>query len=233
MRTLLALLASIAIASNAAAGVAYEFVTNIETSRYTEKASGRVWVEGDKYRAEVTRADGSKQGILSTDGDRSAMIYDLETRKWVPRMRVVGEVRSSAIFLFPAGRAQLTGTPLVTYKRGEPITIAGERAIQHVLEANFTVANKDGVAGTYTVVARLATSDELPPLPIKSPIRTGYDKVDKQLDAAAAKITGMVLRHELEITRTLDGGPPQTERTVTAVTRLERMEIPAIAFAEP
>ncbi len=233
MRPSLVLLAAIAIAAKAFAGVGYEFVTTIETSRYTEKASGRVWAEGKKYRAEVTRADGKKHGILSTDGDRSAMLYDLETRKWVPRMRVSGEVRSSAIFVFPAGKAKLTGTPLVTYKRGEAMTVAGERATQHVIEANFTVENRDGVAGTYNVIARIATADELPPLPIRAPIRTGYEKVDQQLDAASAKVTGMVLRHELEITRTLDGGPPQTERTLTTVTRLERMEIPDEAFAEP
>lgn len=221
------------MAANAFAGVGYEFVTNIETPRFNETATGRVWFEGEKYRAEVTRPDGRRHGVLSTDGDRSAMFYDLETRKWEPRMRVAGEVRTSAIFLFPTSRANLQGTPVVTYRRGDELSIAGERATQHIVEASFIVANKDGVSGTYTLTARIATSDELPPLPMKTPLRTGYARVDNELDAAMKNIKGMVLKHELEITRTLDGGPPQTERTVTTITKLERMEIPDIVFAEP
>lgn len=222
-----------AMAANAFAGVGYEFVTNIETSRFTEKATGRVWFQGEKYRAEVTRPDGTRHGVLSTDGDRSAMFYDLETRKWVPRMRVSGEVRTSSIFVFPVSRARLKGTPRVTYRRGEETSVAGEPATEHVVEANFTVAGQGGVEGTYTLTARIATSSELPPLPMKTPLRTGYPRVDQELDAVMKKVQGMVLKHELEITRTLEGGPPQTERTVTTITKLERMEIPDVVFAEP
>ena len=41
----------------------------------------------------------------------------------------------------------------------------------------------------------------------------------------------MVLRHELEITRTLDGGPPQVERTLTTITNLRVLDLPEETFA--
>jgi hypothetical protein len=220
-----------AFAVNAAAGVAYEYTTTIQSDRYDdEQASGRVWVEGDSYRAEVKRGDGSRMAIVSRDGDRTATIINLQTQTAKPRVRP-GQTRSSSLFLWPTGRAELQGAPEVQYRNGGPSRIAGQPVRKHLLEAKFSAASANGVAGTYAVVARIWTSDRLPALPMKSPLRTGFPEVDRQLDEAAAKLKGMVLRHELEITRTLDGGPPQVEKTITTVTNLRLVDLPEETFA--
>lgn len=230
MRTALLLLLT-AIALDATAGVAYEYVTTIQSDRFAdERVTGKVWVEGDSYRAEVRRADGSRQAIVSRDRDRTATVINLQTHAATARVRAGGEIRSSSLFLWPAGRAELQGQPNIQYRDGGKARIAGEPARKHLIEAKFG-AGSTLVGGTYEVVARIWTSTDLPALPMKSPIRTGFPEVDRQLDEAARHVEGMVLRHELEITRTLDGGPPQIEKTMTSITRLERLNVPPEVFA--
>jgi hypothetical protein len=218
------------VASHAAAGVQYDFVTTIETWRATENVSGRVWVEGDSYRAEVTRAGGSRHGIISRDGDRTATLIDFQKNIATPRIRHSENVRSSALFAFPVGGAECQGVPEVQYRRGVTGVIAGQRAVEHIIEASFEVAGAHQVGGSYSIVARVWTAEELPALPMNSAIRTGYAVVDAMLERAAAPIAGMTLRHDLTITRTIDGGPPQSERTTTTVTRVERMQVPEERF---
>jgi hypothetical protein len=233
MRTALLLLVA-AVAVHASAGVAYDYTTVIQSERYAEeRATGRVWVEGNSYRAEIQRGDGSRQAIISRDGDKTATVINLKTQAARARVRPGGDVRSSSLFLWPAGRAELQGVPNVQYRDGGPSRVAGEPATKHLIEAKFGAGSANGVGGTYEIIARIWTSDKLPPLPMKSPLRTGYPEVDRQLDQAAENVKGMVLRHELEITRTLDGGPPQSEKTITTITKLERVDLPPETFAAP
>jgi hypothetical protein len=231
MRTALAGIA-LTVSLHVSAGVVYDFATTVESERFQENASGRVWVEGDSYRAEVKRADGRRTAVISRDADRTATILDLQSQTAKQRVRVRGPVLSSSIFHFPIGRASVFGTPIVSYRREGRTTIARQRAVVHVIEARFAVVSDRGqVGGTYNLVARIATSENLPPLPMKTPLRTGYASVDEQLEKAQENLRGMVLRHELEISRALDGGPTQMERTTTVVTRLERADISPAQFA--
>jgi hypothetical protein len=231
MQKALSTLAAVLFAVNASAGVAYEYETKVEAPRFSEKSVGRVWVEGESYRAEVTRPDGSRLAMISRDGDASALVVDFNKSTVTERARVNGDVRSSALFLFPGGRGMLEGVPDVQYRRGATVTIAGESATEHIIEAKFRATTPDKlVGGTFTITARIWTNEELPPLPIKRPLRSGYLRTDQLLDEAAKNVTGMVLRHELEVTRTLDGGPTQIETTSTVVTRVERMQVAAEIF---
>lgn len=225
MRRSLSLLAAIAFASSAAAGVAYEFVSQTETPRYNEKSTGQVWVEGDSYRAEVTRADGSRVAVISTDADVSAKVVDFGKNVIADRQRVNGDIRSSAMFLFPGSRAAIVGKPKVNYRRGAATIIAAEAATEHVIQATFDAKTKDDIRATYQFTARIWTSNELPALPMKSRLRTGYAVVDAKVAEAEQNVTGMVLRHDLEVTRTIEGGIPTTERTSTVVTKLERVQV--------
>ncbi|HEX8616216.1 MAG TPA: hypothetical protein VF911_01410 [Thermoanaerobaculia bacterium] len=231
MRRTLYSLAALVVAANAAAGVSYEYETKVEAPRFSESSKGRVWVEGESYRAEVTRPDGSRLAMISRDADESATIIDFKKNTVTPRARVNGDVRSSALFLFPGGRGMLEGAPDVKYRRGATTTIAGESATEHIIEAKFRATTPDKlVGGTFTLRARIWTNEELPPLPIKRPLRSGYLRTDQLLDAAAKNVSGMVLRHELEVTRTLDGGPTQIETTSTVVTSVVRMQVAAEIF---
>jgi hypothetical protein len=227
------LLIAVAAPSPAAAGLIYDFTTTVETPRSREDFRGRVWTEGASYRAEVTRPDGSRQVVISTDADETAFTRDMQTETWTERARTA-PVRSASIFLFPVGFARVKGKPSVTHVRETAPPIAGHDVALHRVEAKFGVESRvgeSGVRGKFRVVARIWTAEALPPLPMRSALRTGYPQVDEKLDNAMKHVAGMVLRHELEVVRTLEGGPPQTEKTVTAVTHLEQGDVDPALFS--
>lgn len=233
MRALLVLLLA---ALPLRAGVVYEFTTTIEQPRASETVSGRVWIDGERYRADVVRADGKRHSVISRDGDRTAFFLDLQKQTWSNRVRV-GEVRSGSLFLWPVAGAKVRGRVDVTYKRAtEPVTIAGEAAVEHVIEARFRVTSHYDdapVRGEYRVTARIWTAEALPPLPAQNPLRTGYPQVDRELDEVSKKVQGLVLRNDLEVVRALEGGPPLIEKTRATVTKLEQLPIADEVFAVP
>jgi hypothetical protein len=218
-------------------GVIYDFVTTMERPRSTETVAGRIWVEGDSYRAEFERG-GAKAVVISRDGDQTATLLDAAHATWSNRARVAGaDVRSAELFLWPAPGAHVTGSPKVTHRLGERATIAGEAAVAHVIEASFQIESRVGSAplrGTLTLTAKIWTSNSLPELPMQQRhLRTGYDAVDRELLKAESNIHGMVLRHELVVTRAFEGGPPQVEKTTTEIVKLERAAVAESFFTVP
>jgi hypothetical protein len=223
------------LAPAASAGLRYDFVTTFQSARITEEVRGQVWVDGDAYRAEMMRG-GRKSVVLSSDGDRTATYLDPEKQTYSNRSRPGSTVVSSVLFRWPVPGASVRGKPSITYTRNGTVTMAGQEANLHVVDVTFKVdSSVRGMAapGRIHVTARIWTADAFPALPMNSQLRTGYLLVDQEIAKQMANIRGMVVRHELEVTRTLDGGPPQTERTTTEITKLEQVEIAADVFQVP
>ncbi len=240
-RSALLVAASLWIAASAQAGMIYDFVTTMVRPRTTEKVSGRMWIEGDFYRAEFER-DGKRTILISRDGDQSAAILDPAKSTWSNRARVAGNsIRSAALFMWPTTGAEVKGKPKVTYRLDKSMdkkaAIAGESAVAHVIEATFRVESivaGSPLKGKLRLKATIWTSPTLPELPMqKRRLRTGYDAVDVELEKAEQNIHGMVLRHELEVTRTFEGGPPETEKTTTEIVTLERTNVDDAFFTVP
>jgi len=229
---------SLWLAASAGAGVVYDVVTTMERPRTKEKVSGRICVEGDFYRAEIER-DGSKMVVISRDADHTAAILDPAKKTWSNRSRVAAgsDVRSAALFLWPAPGAKVKGRPAVTHRLGESRTIAGETAVEHVIEASFRVEShisKTPLRGTLHLTARIWVTEALPKLPMEHRgLRTGYKSVDGELEKAESNIQGMVLRHELEVTRAFEGGPPSVEKTTTVISNLQRTTFSDVYFTVP
>lgn len=235
MRIVLLLSAFAGIVTPSFAGVVYDFTTTLDTPRASQKASGTVLVQGDCYRAEVMR-DGIPEVLVSCDGDKSAMFIDARSRTWRNRARVGADVRSAAIFVWPLPEAGVKGKPKVSYKREDAEPVAGEPSVRHSIDAAFNILSRvqgTAVRGSYKVTVRLWTTERLPKLPMQRPIRTGYPEVDTELEKVAANIQGMILRSELEVVRRYEGGPPETEKTVTTITRMEEAEIAESQFKVP
>ena len=224
----------VSLASSANGGVVYDFTTTIETGHGAEKVNGRVWADGAAYRAEVTR-DGTPVVVISHDANVTAKLLFPKKQTWANRARA-GAPRSSSLFVWPMAGAYVPDEPKVFYRRGETVTIAGHNATEQQIEATFVVESQDFDAtlrGTYTVKAHIWTTKELPALPLGQLLRTGYYRVDQELDAIVTSLDGMVLRHDLEVSRAFQGGPPQTERTSTVVRTLTLTDIPAAQFEVP
>jgi len=226
---------AVAFAAPSFAGVVYDFTTTLDTPRASQKASGTVMAQGDCYRAEILR-DGTPEVLISCDGDKSATFVDSRTRTWRNRARVSSDIRSAAIFLWPLPEAGVKGKPKVTYKREDAEPVAGEPAVRHAIDAAFNILSRvqgTAVRGSYKVTVRLWTAERLPKLPMQRPIRTGYHEVDAELEKIAENVRGMILRSELEVVRRFEGGPPETEKSVTTITRMEETEIAESQFQVP
>lgn len=218
------------------AGVVYDFTTTIDAPRTSETVNGHVSVEGDSYRAEIRRR-GVTSIVISRDRDQTATFLDSAARTYSNRSRAAGgDVRSSSLFLFPVAGARISGKPSVIYRRGGVATIAGRSAVRHDLDVRIDLESKFGrelVRGSVTARAVFWAAEELPELPMRSGVRTGYFVVDREVEEALQAVRGMILRHHLEVTRTMAGGPPQTEVINTTVTRLEELDLDPTLFEVP
>jgi hypothetical protein len=235
MRPIALVVALYVLAPAASGGLLYDFVTTYKGSRTSEEVRGQVWVEGDAYRAEVTRG-AKKTVVISSDADRTATYLDPEKQTYSNRVRSTTAVVSSSLFRWPVPGASVRGTPSVTYQRTGTETVAGQEAAMHVLDVQFNVdSSVRGMSapGRIRITARIWTAEAYPALPMNNQLRTGYHTVDAAIEKQLLNVRGMVLRHELEVTRTLDGGPPQTERTVTAITRIEPVQVTPDVFQVP
>jgi hypothetical protein len=221
------------VAVPASAGVVYDFTTTIETSRLSESVTGRVWTEGEAYRAELHRG-GKTHIVISRDADKTVTYVDPEKQTWQNRSRAFGsDVRSSSLFSWPVAGARLNGLPQIAHRRDAETDIAGLKAVPHTIDVRFNIQSDHEVKGTYHVTARIWVVESLPPLPMRSELRTGWAAVDMRIRPVMEEVKGMIVRHELEVTRTLEGGPPQTERTVTRVTNLAQQPVELMLFEVP
>jgi hypothetical protein len=217
----------------ASAGVVYDFTTTFETSRLRESVNGRVWTEGEAYRAELQRG-GKTHIVISRDGDRTVTYVDPEKQTWQNRSRAFGgDVRSSSLFSWPVSGARVSGLPQIAHRRDAETDVAGLKAVPHTIDVRFNVRSDHDVKGSYHVTARIWVVESLPPLPMRSELRTGYPPVDTRIRPVMEEVKGMIVRHELEVTRTLEGGPPQTERTATRVTNLAQQPVELTVFEVP
>lgn len=225
------------IAAPLRAGVVYDFTTTIETPRFAMRQSGHMSVEGQNYRADFTgRGARDIDVVISHDGDQTAIFVDLQKCSWSYRYRL-GPTRSSAFFHLPAdGGDAVIGKSTVTHHAEGTETIAGYEATKHVIDIQYRLVGvlaETAVRGNVTARATIWTIDTLPPLPMRRDLRTGHEVIDKQLDRISLEIRGMIVRHELEVTRAFDGGIGQTEKTITRVENLRLADLPEALFAVP
>ena len=231
------LLTMLLIAAPLRAGVVYDFVTTIETPRFSSRQTGRVAVEGQSYRADFDgRGSRDIDVVISRDGDQTAVYVDLRRCNWSYRNRV-GPIRSSRFFHLPSDEGDaVIGQPVVEHRIEGVETIAGFAATKHVIDLRYRLVGvlaDTAVRGSVVARATIWTVDTLPPLPMRRDLRTGHPTIDEQLSRVSGSLHGMIVRHELEVTRAFDEGPPQTERTITTVSNLRVAALPDSLFAVP
>lgn len=236
MRSLLALLA-VALTLPLRAGVVYDFVTTMETPRFKTKQTGRIFVEGQNYRADLNGRGGRDiDVVISRDGDQTAIFIDLQKCSWSYRARI-GPTRSSSYFHLPADTGNaVIGKPSITH-RIEGVEPFGEfTATKHVVEIAYRIVGVSAdapVRGHIEAKATIWTVESLPPLPMRRELRTGHASIDDEIARVSIDIRGMIVHHELEVTRAYDGGIAQTERTITNVENLRVTALPESLFAVP
>ena len=231
------LLGVLIVAAPLRAGVVYDFTTTIETPHVAMHQSGHMSVEGQNYRADFTGRGGRDiDVVISNDGDETAIFVDLRKCSWSYRHRL-GPTRSSGFFHLPAdGGDAVIGKSHVTHRIEGKEMIAGYEATKHVIDIEYrliAVLADTPVRGNVVARATIWTIDTLPPLPMRRDLRTGHEAIDDQLDRISSEIHGMIVRHELEVTRAFEGGIAQTEKTITRIENLRVADLPESLFAVP
>jgi hypothetical protein len=219
------------------AGVVYDFTTTIETPRSAMRQSGHMSVEGQNYRADFSGRGGRDiDVVISHDGDETAIFVDLHKCSWSYRNRL-GPARSSGFFHLPAdGGDAVVGKSHVTHHIDGKEMIAGYEATKHVIDIEYrliAVLADTPVRGNVIARAPIWTIDTLPQLPMRRGLRTGHEAIDDQLDRISGELHGMIVRHELEVTRAFEGGVGQTEKTITRIENLREAILPESLFAVP
>lgn len=234
-----ALSAALSFAITANAGVVYHFSTKFVGGRFEVKQSGRVWVEGESYRFEIdpdpARQQRSFDVAISTDADATAKYLNTTRQTWYDRQRAGNVTRSSMLFDLPMSGGKL-GRRRVRLDEQGTETIAGQTTRKHVLDIDYQLeATIDGspLRGNVKATVRIWTAESLPRLPLQRPLKTGYQEIDLELARLTSKIKGMVLRHELTVTRTLAGGPPITENVTTVVDEVNVANVDPAQFTIP
>ncbi|MGZ8809632.1 MAG: hypothetical protein ACXW29_00715 [Thermoanaerobaculia bacterium] len=151
------------------AGVVYDFVTTIETPRFSSRQTGRVAVEGQSYRADLDgRGSRDIDVVISRDGDQTAVYVDLRRCSWSYRNRI-GPIRSSGFFHLPSDEGDaVIGEPVVGHRIEGVETIAGFAATKHVIDIRYRLVGvlaDTAVRGSVVARATIWTVDTLPPFP--------------------------------------------------------------------
>ena len=214
----------LAVALPAQAGLSYHFTTKFQSNGYESQSSGRVLVSNDSYRLELEHDPTGQREYdiaISTDGDQTASLINIAKSTVWQRRRVEGRVVSSRLFLLPGGfESKLDDEAVISQSKTPGGVIAGFATTKHTITMTFHLfADFDGTPfrGVVHAVATIWTAPSLPRLPLQRGLSTGLPTIDTELAAIGSEIHGMTLRHELKVTRTVEGGPAITESVVTSV----------------
>lgn len=234
-----AILTALTFAISANAGVVYHFSTKFVGGRFEVKQSGRVWVEGDRYRFEIdpdpARQQRSFDVAISTDADATAKFLNTARQTWYDRQRAGRTTRSSMLFDLPMAGGKL-GRRRVRLNEEGTETIAGQTTKKHVIDVDYQIDKRiDGspLRANVKALVQIWTAESLPRLPLQRPLKTGYPEIDLELARLTSKIKGMVLRHELTVTRTIIGGPAITENVITIVDDVTVANVDPAQFTIP
>lgn len=221
---------AVLVALPAEGAIAYHFTTTVRANGFQTSTSGRVVFAGDAYRIELPPDPSGQREYdvaVSQDGDRTAFLMNLKKKLVWPRRRAEGRIVSSRLFLLPGGfQTQLDGEAKVAYSKSAGGVIAGFAVTRHLIEIDYDIFGdfeRTPIRGHVHAIAAIWCAPSLPRLPLQRDVTTGLAAIDKELAAIGAGIHGMPLRHELSVTRTMEGGPHVTETVVTSVETVERV----------
>lgn len=225
---------AILLAFSASAGVHYRFRTEFVARGQSSATNGEVWSDGRAYRYELREPGTPHIAVVSTDGDRTVSVMNLDARSYHRRARATNAL-SSRLFAIPF-RTSIIGCPVVTSSQepGEPLK--GWSTVKHTVHVSYSMmadANGSLFDAVIDVHAVIWEAPDLPPTAIARSVRTGVADVDSAINSALDEIGGMVVRHELEVTRRYAQGMDDRESTRTVITSLDVIPLDRVIFEVP
>lgn len=215
----------------------YHFVTTFRANGYETSAGGKVWINDSAYRLELEpdlTGQRDYDVAVSHDADNTATLINLRTGTIFARQRVPGKIVSSRLFLMPGGlEGVLDGEADVRVSAAPGDVIAGIATKKRTIEVTyhlFTVLDGSVVKAEVRATSVVWSAAALPRLPLRRNLTTGQPKLDAELAQLFDAIPGMILRNDLIVARTVEGGPTLTETVTTRVDTVKSMPLDAKVF---
>jgi hypothetical protein len=226
----LLLIVGLAASASAEAALKYRFTTATEGT-YARRATGTVVVDGAQWRltydsdsedvTDLTSIIGTGEGLIALN-EQNRTWFRLTSRK---RIAI-----ADRLFTFGEGaRASKLNVFVEPAEAGNAMTRV---TLSYRLATTVSSIKVDGdVWGEIRIWTTAQGPAELPWKPFE--LRTGFDEVDRALDAAMAKIAGSVWQSEIEVSRRLDGGAILKQLVRRTITDVSTIAADAALFTVP
>ena len=229
---------ALAAAAALHSGIVYHETTTWSGLLPHPARSCRVWSASASYRAECTVEPGQAQAwaiAISRDADATATLinptnatlYRRDENPPIPSSLYFGVSTPSRV----AGKVEVEShaepsAPLLNHPTHKQVI-----RIRYVLRtaAAPSVTLKVDIGATLL----LTVADDVAPPAKDQRIRSGIAEVDAAIANAYRDVQGFVLRDELSVSRTYEGGQPRTERMLREVDQLSREPIAPSRFDVP
>lgn len=222
------------------AGTIYHFTMTSTSRSMPPSISGRVAIDGDRYRADFPALPGAVAQYdvtIALDHDESGYLLDTKNKVWMerslPRRRM-----TSILFHMPGGEDFVAVKPRVRFE--PPVaaeTIAGHATVKQSVGLEYvcaSVIDRVAVKATVQLTATYWTAMDFPPAPMHHEVLTGFASIDERLTPWFRAFEGMVVKSEVHIGRTLEGGGPTiAEETRTVIDDIASADIPEDQFRVP
>lgn len=227
-----------------AAGITYEFKSTT-SGQAGGTLAGNTCIEGDNVRIEFTTGDDlvfrSGSTLISRDGGKSFQVLDPDTRTYYD-FAIDDLLKTAGTVLQAMGgmvKMSLTNQKVDVREAGPGETIEGYPTRKYVMNSSYDLSMKLLGSTTNSKVETTAetwVTDKIPAEYMtfvhQKGLKTGFEDLDKLIEAQSGKIKGFALR-QVMTTRTSSGKKTQTATTTTTISGIKTAPAPASLFEIP
>ena len=237
-------LASFLFASTAFAGVTYDF-QSMTTGAQQRALTGTVSVEGRNIRFDVTHGDNllfkDTTFVLSNDGGQTLNVFDPAQKTYYTMNLSALSGSASGLFKSLGGVNVSVANPKVSVRDlGDASAIAGYPTRHSTVDAAYDInieAMGTKIATHMDMATESWTTDRIGSefmnfIQMKN-LRTGFDQLDKLIDAQSETLRGRFPLKQVTTLRLQQGSGDITTTTTSEVTHIEKKDIAASTFAAP
>jgi len=243
-RSILLVFCLVLASSPARAAEVCSFVSESRGGLMESGSTGRVLLDGSRYRVEVDSKEELRGfGVLvSKDAGKHENGIDLKNRSWYTLDPVDPAIPSSLLLgLLPSWneKRSVKNVELSVVEKPEPEVVSGRSTRRHEIRLSYKVKIEfpgEPVQGTVRVDAVYwmdgAEAGALPAL-LRPEIHTGFAEIDRRLDEALAKLQGIPMKNEVTISVEGKGILSQTSRTKVVLSDCKAAEAKDDQFEVP
>ena len=236
--TILVAMTALADATNAAESLRYTHHFDGYPEPSTE--SGRVIVDGDRYRVERDPDDDPRpyDVTLTEGGGAQALALNLKNKTFFDAVGQPG-ITSPLYLLLPIKENSRSKDFVIEASEEDGETLAGYATRKWTLHFSYRVSidfHGERITGTVHSTVSYWLTDQvslpLPPL-LRPHLQTGFGKIDQRLAEELATLKGFPLKQRVSVTRQVSDGDPDTATRTKTIESIEKIDVEPTIFVVP